>query len=240
MEKTFAALIREHGAALSAYCRFLTGCKSESEDLLQETWLKAWTAYGAKERTWNRAYLRSIAYHAWIDRVRKVREESGYEADEEATTSEEDDPLRLWAAAERIVRLLTPEQRTVYLLMEYMRFTASETAALLRTTEGGVKASLHRARKKLGAQHRERIEECSGLHGEERVQPEESTVFAYLEAIRLQDVRALLVLRNGGSAEDAAIAVRCAGNGGAGRSAADAERRVPAAPVSSLARSRAA
>ncbi|WP_172254190.1 sigma-70 family RNA polymerase sigma factor [Saccharibacillus deserti] len=206
----FSDLIAEHGESLTKYCRFLTGSKMESEDLLQETWLRAWSVYREQKRSWNRSYLRSIAYHAWIDRLRKKGKETEKAMSNLLREEPESDPLRLWSASERIVRTLTPEQRTIYLLMEYLRFTAAETSQLLGTTEGGVKASLHRARRKLDDRQRGDNEARDLPADIDQDEAGERTVFAYLEAIRLQDVRALLLLRNGGSADEASGAARCA------------------------------
>lgn len=208
-EEGFVKLFKQHEEALKRYCRFLTGSAPEAEDLLQETWVKAWLAFREKASAWNRTYLRSIAYHAWIDRKRKARHEAQSEIEAENEKAEAFDPLRLWSAAERLIRILTPDQRTSYLLMEYMRFTAAETAALMRTTEGGVKASLHRARKKLDTYRLEEHGRCDSKKNE--IGPhDEQAIYAYMEAIRLQDARALLVLQNGGTGEEAALAVRCA------------------------------
>lgn len=200
----FAELIAEHDDALGKYCRFLTGSVTEGQDLLQETWLKAWSAFREKGGARNRTYLRSTAYHAWIDRVRKAREEAVLDSIKAEDAAYATDPLGLWSAADRLVRVLTADQRTVYLLMEYLRFTAAETAALLGTTEGGVKASLHRARKKLDKRRQPEQEWAESSDSDEQ------TVFAYMQAIQLQDVRALMVLWNGGSGEEASLAVRCA------------------------------
>lgn len=203
----FAELIAKHDEALERYCRFLTGSAADGQDLLQETWLKAWAAFREHGGARNRTYLRSIAYHAWIDRVRKGREETALDAVNEEGIFYAADPLRLWPAAERLVSVLTPDQRTVYLLMEYLRFTAAETAELLGTTEGGVKASLHRARKKLDKRRQSEQEWTEPLA--ETKDSDEQAVFAYMQAIQLQDVRALMVLWNGGSGEEASLAVRC-------------------------------
>jgi len=187
----FSDLIAEHGESLTKYCRFLTGSKMESEDLLQETWLRAWSVYREQKRSWNRSYLRSIAYHVWIDRLRKKGKETEKAMSNLLREEPESDPLRLWSASERIVRTLTPEQRTIYLLIEYLRFTAAETSQLLDRRRGD--------------------NEARDLPADiDQDEAGEQTVFAYLEAIRLQDVRALLLLRNGGSADEASAAARCA------------------------------
>lgn len=209
IEDGFLILFEEHKEALIRYCRFLTGAALEAEDLFQETWVKAWFAFREQASAWNRTYLRSIAYHAWIDRKRKARHEAESEIQAENETAEFFDPLRLWSAAERLIRILTPDQRTAYLLMEYMRFTAAEAAILMQTTEGGVKASLHRARRKLDSYRQQGYERFDSTKNE--LGPhDEQAIYAYMEAIRLQDVRALLVLWNGGTGDEAALAVRCA------------------------------
>lgn len=213
----FVKLIGEHNEALGKYCRFLTGSVPDGEDLLQETWLKAWSAFRIGEQTWNRTYLRSVAYHARIDRIRKKRQESGLDTELETAAAYSYDPLKMWAVADLLLRILTSDQRTVYLLIEYLRFTAAETAELLGTTEGGVKASLHRARKKLDEW---RQPESETLKSTDKKQVEdEQAIFAFMEAIRLQDVRALLILRNGGSGEEAALAIRCTSAVRSGRTA---------------------
>lgn len=208
-EESFLHLFEQHKEALIRYCRFLTRSAPEAEDLLQETWVKAWFAFREKASVWNRTYLRRIAYHVWIDRRRKAQHEEQPDTRTENENAEMFDPLRLWPAAERLIRVLTPDQRTVYLLMEYMRFTAAETADLMRTTEGGVKASLHRARKKLDSYRHQAYKRADSKKS--IIEPnDEQIIYAYMEAIRLQDVRALLVLWNDGSGEEAALAVRCA------------------------------
>ncbi|OWA33910.1 hypothetical protein B9G55_16310 [Saccharibacillus sp. O16] len=206
--EAFTELYRQHGEALIRYCRFLTGSALEAEDLLQEAWVKAWSSFREGGRVWNRTYLRRIAYHTWVDRVRRAKLEAAVDKQTEHQVSDIIDPLQLWSAAERIVRVLTPDQRTAYLLMEYMRFTAAETAQLMKTTEGGVKASLHRARKKLDGYRESQHVPSEKSEHTESVQDEQK-IYAYMQAIQLQDVRALLILWNGGSGEDAALAVRC-------------------------------
>lgn len=212
----FEQRIAEHDVALTKYCRFLTGSITAGEDLRQEMWMKAWASYREKGGIQNRSYLRRIAYHAWIDGMRKSTDEIATTQDlaEEFSLEagmmnvDRSDPLRLWSAAELLVRWLTPDQRTVYLLMEYLRFTAAETAEFLRTTEGGVKASLHRARKKL-EEYRDSSANFNKVAKKSNI-VDEQVVFAYMQAIQLQDVRALMVLWNGGSGEEASLAVRCA------------------------------
>nr|WP_237691019.1 RNA polymerase sigma factor [Paenibacillus caui] len=197
-------MIQAHVQALSGYCRFLTGSDWEGEDLLQETWLKVWSASKDKKGPLqiNRSYLRRIAYHAWIDRCRKKNAEASPEDVYKLEQPAASDLFSLWSAFEKIVKDLTVNQRGALLLMDVYRYTAVEAAALLKMTEGAVKASLHRARQKLKEYHkpdRTAVEDADFQTG---TGVDESTVYAYLEAFKHHNILALVMLLNEGSSRD--------------------------------------
>jgi RNA polymerase sigma-70 factor (ECF subfamily) len=54
-------------------------------------------------------------------------------------------------AFQAIVKHLSPLQRTVFLLRDVLSYSITETAELLETSEGAIKAALHRARHSLNA-----------------------------------------------------------------------------------------
>jgi RNA polymerase sigma-70 factor (ECF subfamily) len=72
-ESTFAALFERHRGELRVHCYRLLGSFDESEDLVQETFLRAWRArasFGAGGRFSFRAWLYRIATNACIDVLR--------------------------------------------------------------------------------------------------------------------------------------------------------------------------
>lgn len=150
----FEAEVEPHRADLWRYCRGLTGSPWEAEDLVQETLQRA---LGKLAGIWQpvsaRAYLFRVATNAWIDRVRREGRWRWEEVGEDAATAEPDAELRVRAheAVARVVTLLPPLQRVVFLLCESLGFRAREAADLLGSTEGAVKAALHRARVRLAS-----------------------------------------------------------------------------------------
>ena len=76
-EPAFAALVERHRRELRVYCYRMLGSFDESEDLVQETFLRAWKGIGGFEgRSTVRAWLYRIATNACLDaldgRARRV------------------------------------------------------------------------------------------------------------------------------------------------------------------------
>lgn len=203
----FPAWVQAHGSALRSYCRSLAGSPWEGDDLAQDTWLKIWSAARSKGEAFRltRTYLFRTARHAWIDRRRKkVLPAEPYPMDELPQKLAQTDPAALWAAMETLVSELAPIQRTALLLIDILQYTAAEAAELVQSTEGAVKAALHRARVKLrkavtdSARDKQGALDQAARHDGE-VPPSaanEALVYAYMDAIRRQDAAALALLLN--------------------------------------------
>jgi RNA polymerase sigma factor (sigma-70 family) len=220
----FSEWVQCHRTGLSQYCRSLVGSVDEADDLMQETWLKVWRLMGTKgrETTINKSYLYSVARSIWIDQHRKKRV-----AIESLPSSEHISNIPnieavehgdLVDALETILINLSINQRKSLLLMDVFRFNVSEAAQLLHLTEGAVKALLHRARTKLKTlsieSRQENEQGCnptvrlkSNIHNGNQL--DQNLVYAYLEAIRAEDITALLMLINDTKQQDAtAVAVQ--------------------------------
>lgn len=203
----FSEWVQTYQVALSQYCRSLVGTSWEAEDLVQETWLKVWRISLEKGQHFsiNKSYLYRIANHICIDRHRRNKTVAeSHLLDQTAwieSTAEEVDLDTLWMAVETIVNRLPMNQRTTLMLMDVFRYTAAETAEMLTTTEGAVKALLHRARTKLRLEREgKKAAEDSRLgKRNDSVQAtpnHEQIVYAYLKAFREHNPRALLMLMN--------------------------------------------
>lgn len=148
----FEAEVEPLRGDLWRYCHRLTGSAWDAEDLVQETMQKALARLAELWQPVNtRAYLFRIASNAWIDRRRREVRMELTDLDDEVAAADAHPDLRIQAheALARMVALLTPLQRAVVLLCDTLDFTGPETAALLGSTEGAVKAALHRARRAL-------------------------------------------------------------------------------------------
>lgn len=138
---------------LFRYCRRLARNVWDAEDLLQDTLLKAFAKLA--EVHWDmhnpRAYMFRIATNLWIDKVRARNASEGAELEQPEQADPQPLPTETREAVRELARLLAPRERAALLLKDVFDFSLEETANYLQTTTGAVKASLHRAREKLGA-----------------------------------------------------------------------------------------
>ncbi|MRN52898.1 RNA polymerase sigma factor [Paenibacillus monticola] len=138
-------------ATLNRYCRSLTGSSWDAEDLAQDTWIKVFGTQNISENPNVEALLLRIAKNTWIDITRR---KTLYfrlleQQQPEKTAAANIVPLETEIAFQALLNHLSPLQRSVFLLRDVLGYSAMETAELLKTTEGAVKAALHRARQAL-------------------------------------------------------------------------------------------
>lgn len=142
---------------LYRYCRHLTASPWDAEDLVQEALMRALVTLGSQyghEIREPRAWLFRVASNAWIDRVRRAREELGTaEAQLDADGGQAPvDPRPARAAASALISRLSPQERVAFVLKDAFDLSLEEIAAVLATSVGAVKAALHRGRGKLEAE----------------------------------------------------------------------------------------
>jgi RNA polymerase sigma factor (sigma-70 family) len=187
LKQKFDQLIIPHRPALWKYCRMITSSPWDAEDLVQETLLKA---YSALPRIFQplipKSYLFRIATNTWLNQQRKLNRIIVEEHTDELHIDL--DPFEIREAIERLVTNLSPKQRAVILLFDVFQFKGSEVAEMMGSTEGSVKALLHRARinlKKLNqGKHHSAIEQ-------ESVIATDKVVEAYLDAFNRRDPDAI-------------------------------------------------
>ncbi|WP_157338320.1 sigma-70 family RNA polymerase sigma factor [Paenibacillus lutrae] len=138
--------------ALTRYCLSLTRSQWEAEDLAQEAWLKAMQIAEGPGFTNKEALLLRIAKNTWIDQLRRHTVLQRILKQEEAQMALPDsDSLEIESAMQALMIHLSPLQRTVFILRDVFALSITETARQLQTTEGAVKAALHRARQSLAS-----------------------------------------------------------------------------------------
>ena len=133
--------------ALRRYCHFLAKNNWDADDLVQQSFLKAMLHYQSSDV--NPALLNKIAYHQWIDTIRKRKQEIVGILEEDAGKVDAVDSDRLIDTVKLLLRNLTPKQAIVFLLKEAFSYQAKEIADLLDTSEMAVKSLIHRTRKRL-------------------------------------------------------------------------------------------
>ena len=157
-EARLAQLVREHGDALLGFLTYRTGDRHLAEDLLSDTFERAFKARRrydprkASERTW----LTAIALNAWRDHVRRRGAETrAVEAlspplvsDDFTTTLVERQTLMASLDA------LPPDEREALALVYGADLTAKQAAGVLgvkvTTVQGRVYRGLKRLRDELG------------------------------------------------------------------------------------------
>ncbi len=171
-EKSFEALALPHLPALYRIARRLSRRDAEAEDLVQETFLRAYRAFGSFEvRSFGiRPWLIKILNNAFLNRQAKGRREpraADPSALEDAKTVEatippdldlEDVDQEVKAAIDQ----LAPEFRSVLLLWATMEMSYQEIADTLDVPIGTVMSRLHRARHQV-TQYLESYARASGL-----------------------------------------------------------------------------
>jgi RNA polymerase sigma-70 factor (ECF subfamily) len=214
-DPAFTARLEHHRRELQIHCYRMLGSLEDSEDLVQETFLRAWrsrTTFGADGRTALRAWLYRIATNACVDALRRrpprVLPPDVAPAGDPAVPPGPPDDLP-WlqpypTLAEEVVaretielafiaaiQHLPPRQRAVLLLRDVLGWPAKDAAGLLDLTIAAVNSALQRARATL----RDRLGERSEwARSDTRTTEERELLRRYVDAHERADVDALAAL----------------------------------------------
>lgn len=134
---------------LYRYCRHLTGNAWDAEDLVQDACMRAFVTMGTlfADVPQPRAWLLRTASNLWIDHVRRGRHEVVVETPQDDFVLP--DPRTAREAAGTLLVKLSPQERAAVVLKDVFDFSLLEIAEALRTSEGAIKAALHRGRERL-------------------------------------------------------------------------------------------
>ncbi|MET0834617.1 MAG: RNA polymerase subunit sigma-70 [Actinomycetota bacterium] len=212
-EAGFGELVQRHRRELHLHCYRMTGSFDEAEDLVQETFLRAWRKRDSFEGGPGfRAWLYRIATNACLDALRSSRRrpstvQSFAEVpwlqpypdrllDELAPSDTQPDAVVV--ARETIeltylavIQLLPHRQRAVLILRDVLDWSAAETAAMLEMSVAAANSALQRARATLRRRLPGRPSEWSGS---EPSQEERLLLEAFIDAHERADAAAAAAL----------------------------------------------
>jgi len=178
VEEDFASVAAQFRGELLAYCYRMLGSIDEAEDLVQETYLRAWRSFGAFEgRASARTWLYRIATNACLTALeRRARRPlpAGLGAPDEDPAAAlvagpevpwlqpfpgaPADPANAVVAREGIrlafvaaLQYLSARQRAVLIMRDVLDWPAAEAADLLGMTTTAVNSALRRARDQIAA-----------------------------------------------------------------------------------------
>jgi RNA polymerase sigma-70 factor (ECF subfamily) len=193
-ELAFAKLSDHYRRRLQSHCYRVMGSVEDSEDLVQETFLRAWQ---------NRASFRGPSYAAWLYRIatnvcldalkrRRRRPPIADELDAETLLERihgaEAEPLSTLVNRETVelafsaaVRHLPPRQRAALVLRAVLGWSSKDAAHVLESSVASVNSALQRARQNLNDKLPERRLEWAW--GPDLSEDERSLLQGYLRAV---------------------------------------------------------
>ena len=167
-EKEFLEEAVPHMNFLYSFARHLTGNPNDADDLVQDTFLKAYKFWDKYEKGTNiRAWLFRIMKNSYINRYRKeVKEPNLVDFDEiqefytslkEVTNDEQDLEAKIFSGildddVSKALDSLPPDFKTVVILCDIEGLSYEEIADFIDIPVGTVRSRLHRGRKMLQSQ----------------------------------------------------------------------------------------
>ena len=157
-EFAFASLYERYKGPVYGYCAKMVGSRETGQDLLQETFARA---YEHRERLVAtasfKAWLFTIARNQCLNWLRRAGREVPFPVDAPEPTGTGPTPFTALLRSEqaalvnRTLAGLSAEYREVVVLREYQNLSYDEIAAVTKTTVSSVKSRLFKARRKIAA-----------------------------------------------------------------------------------------
>jgi RNA polymerase sigma-70 factor (ECF subfamily) len=155
-KRAYEVLVKKHQNSVYRFLLHLSnGNASLSEDIAQETFIKAYIKLGSfqslsKFSTW----LMGIAYHLYIDHIRKYKDEvfcqnCGNENIPEAPTTNSQSAVDAKIDFQKALTVLSDEERAVTLLFHIEDMEIKKIAQTLSMPQGTVKSHIYRSKQKL-------------------------------------------------------------------------------------------
>lgn len=149
----FEALVRRNQSLVRGFLRRLTGEPAWADDLAQETFVLAWRKIGSYEgKGAFRGWICRIAYTQFLQARRSAKAGAAREAETMrlADTVQEDGPgVEARIDLDRLLRVLSPEQRAAMALCYGEGMSHAEAAQALGLPLGTVKSHILRGRAKV-------------------------------------------------------------------------------------------
>lgn len=199
-ERAFRKLVEPYRHALEVHCYRMLGSAHDTEDLVQETLLRAWRALDRFEpRVQFQTWLYRIATNACLDELeRRPRRPEPIDPfpcrplGEAASPTY--DPAARYAIREgmelallRAIQDLPGRQRAILIFRDVLGWTASEVAEVLESTVAAVNSALQRARATVEQLLPVTTRPASG-------ETERKLLARYIEAFETDDVDGLVAL----------------------------------------------
>jgi RNA polymerase sigma-70 factor, ECF subfamily len=178
--------------SLFRYCRSLTGNPWDADDLVQETLMRGFSTLGVgqAEITDPRAYLLRIASNAWVDwQRRKAVEASALDQIAKVSphaSSGHEEVAAIRDAGAVLMQNLAPQERAALVLKDLFDMSLEESARILGSSIGAIKAALHRGRS--------RLQNVQSTRPKPRTNPSKALLDRFAELYNERDMAGLVAL----------------------------------------------
>ncbi|HYQ66226.1 sigma-70 family RNA polymerase sigma factor [Actinophytocola sp.] len=150
---TIEDVVRTHGAALLNYAtRLVNGDRHTAEDVVQETWIRAWRNLDrlTEDHGSVRGWLMRVAHNIAVDQHRRRARSTEVELPEQdlqhtTTQPPGDDEVATRVVVRDILGALTPIHRDTVVAVYYADRTTASAALALGVPPGTVRSRLHNA-----------------------------------------------------------------------------------------------
>ncbi|MCF0178463.1 MAG: RNA polymerase sigma factor [Bacteroidales bacterium] len=165
--QAFNLLVRTYGERLYWHLRHLVLNHDDADDLLQNTYMKAWGALSTfREESGLFTWLYRIATNEAITFLKKQRLRSFISfssTDKQVERKLQGDPLfngdKVQLALHKAISTLPPKQKAIFCIRYFNEMKYEEIAKLLDTSEGALKASYHHAYNKVVSYLKEELDD---------------------------------------------------------------------------------
>ena len=155
--KAFQRLVTQHIGSLTNYVGRFTGNRTDTEDIVQETFVRLWTRKASYDPSRSRltTWLHRVAHNLCIDRIRQGERASIDTLDEteELATNQEPGSLLEQRTQQQQVESallsLPAQQRGALVLFHYQGLSLNEVASTLDISTDAADSLLRRARASL-------------------------------------------------------------------------------------------
>lgn len=200
----FGTLVKRYRPELRAHCYHILGSLEEAEDMVQETFLRAWRRRETYEgRSTFRAWLYRIATNCCVDHLDRYpreparpRAESDDESLSEPAAPADTEPEVVVVARETIelafltaLQHLPTRQRAVLVLRDVLGWSAREVAGRLDGSVASANSTLQRARETLKKHLPARRAEWARVAGP--TEADRELVRRYMDAVEHGDFEAM-------------------------------------------------
>lgn len=165
-ERVFGIIVKRYSRSLYSYLRHILVSHDDTDDVLQETFIKAWGNLGTvKDGAALKNWLYRIASNIAINHLRQKASAASvsiddYDVADELDTREDMEKMDLMSRlTSEAIRHLPKKQQMVFTMKHFEGLKYSQISEILDTSEGALKASYHIAVEKIKSYVEEKIKE---------------------------------------------------------------------------------